>query len=92
MATVATHTKSFLVNVPTRDTKRFQAWMDEMGWATSLVQDGSISDPVQEPYTVEELREGIVESEQQYAAGEYYTQEEVHELMEQFVQQQLQTV
>lgn len=42
-----------------------------------------------EPYTVEELREGIARSERQYARGEFYTQAEAHEMMEQFVQQRV---
>ena len=46
------------------------------------------SDSIKAPYTAEELHKRVAESERQYVAGEYYTQEEVHKLMEQFVQQQ----
>lgn len=96
MKTTATHTQSFLVDVPTGDAKRFKAWMAEMGWKASLVWDEDSMNDVQtrseKPYTIEELVAGVEESERQYAAGEYYTQEETHELMEQFVRQQAQTV
>jgi len=40
------------------------------------------------PYTIEELHERVAESEAQYAAGEYFTQEEVHSMMDEFVRQQ----
>ena len=96
MKTTATHTQSFLVDVPTGDAKRFKAWMAEMGWSISLVRDdedamNDVQRRSEKPYTIEELVAGVEESERQYAAGEYYTQEETHELMEQFVRQQAQT-
>ena len=40
------------------------------------------------PYTIEELHARVAESEAQYAAGEYYEQDEVHRMMDQFVQEQ----
>lgn len=41
-----------------------------------------------QPYTIEELQDRIAESEAQYEAGEYYTRDEVHRLMDKFVQEQ----
>ncbi|MBR1519999.1 MAG: hypothetical protein IJ635_02015 [Bacteroidaceae bacterium] len=43
------------------------------------------------PYTLEELRGMIAKSEQEYAMGEYYSQEEAHQQMNQFVQQRTRT-
>ena len=37
------------------------------------------------PYTIEELQARVAESEAQYAAGEYYSQEEVHRMMDDYV-------
>ena len=44
-----------------------------------------------EPYTVQELRERLAKSEREYDEGEFYTQKEAHQLMEQFVQQKIET-
>lgn len=38
-------------------------------------------------YTLEELHSRVAESEAQYAAGEYYTQDEAHRMMDEFVQE-----
>ena len=37
------------------------------------------------PYTIEELHERIAESEAQYKAGEFYSQDEVHQMMDDYV-------
>ncbi|GEM_PF-4614039 len=44
-----------------------------------------------EPYSIEELQEQIAKSEQEYERGDFYSQEEAHQLMEQFVQQKIKT-
>lgn len=43
------------------------------------------------PYTIQELRERLAKSEQEYQRGDFYTQEEAHQLMEQFVQKKIKT-
>ena len=40
------------------------------------------------PYTIEELQTRVAESEAQYNAGEVYSQDEVHQMMDEFVNSQ----
>ena len=40
------------------------------------------------PYTIEELQTRVAESEAQFNAGEVYSQDEVHQMMDEFVKSQ----
>lgn len=43
------------------------------------------------PYTIQEVRDRLAKSEREYERGDFYTQEEAHQMMEQFVLQKTQT-
>ena len=56
-------------------------------YAKQLIAHATAKEEVA-PYTIEELHERLAESEAQYAAGEYYSQDEVHTMMNEFVRGQ----
>lgn len=41
------------------------------------------------PYTLEELQKTLAESQREYEEGDFYSQEEAHKLIDQFVQQRI---
>lgn len=55
-----------------------------MDYAKFLVTFDSHKEKV-DPYTIEELQDRVAESEAQFAAGEFYTQDEVHQMMDSFM-------
>lgn len=65
----------------------FNLTTDNKRWIADHLYQQIREEEKLQPYTIEELHERVAKSEAQYEAGEYYTQDEVHKMMEKFVQE-----